>query len=133
MSFVILVVDDSQVIRSVVRRTLEMTGLDISEVHEACDGAEGLAVLRENWIDIVFADLNMPRMSGQELVREMARDDDLARVPVVIVSSVLTEAQIAALKEVGVRAFLRKPFRPEQFRDVVLGLLDSKQEVSNVG
>jgi two-component system, chemotaxis family, chemotaxis protein CheY len=119
MSLTVLVVDDSAVIRTVVKKSIAMSGLEVGEIFEAANGLEALQVLNEKWIDIVFADLNMPEMNGVELVETMAKDNLLVSIPVVIVSSEQSQARIDELKRLGIRAYLRKPFRPEGFRDVV--------------
>jgi two-component system, chemotaxis family, chemotaxis protein CheY len=125
MSLSVLVVDDSAVIRSVVRKALGMSGVDLAEVHEAGSGVEALRVLGERWIDIVLADLNMPEMSGVELVRAMAQDHVLATIPVVIVSSERDPSRIEELRRLGIRAYLKKPFRPESLRDTLHEVLGS--------
>ncbi|MBI5537699.1 MAG: response regulator [Deltaproteobacteria bacterium] len=123
MSYSILIVDDSSVIRSMVRKSIDMAGLQVGQVHEAANGLEALEVLAHQWIDIVFADLNMPCMGGVELVEKMAGDDLLVSIPVVIVSAEQNPVVIEALKKRGIRAYLKKPFRPEGFRSVVLAVL----------
>jgi two-component system, chemotaxis family, chemotaxis protein CheY len=123
MSYAILVADDSAIIRTMVRRALVMAGLDVGQVHEAGDGQEALEVLGRTWIDVVFADINMPRMNGIELVRRMRETPALAATPIVIVSSDRSKARIEELERNGVSAYVKKPFRPEQFREVVDRLL----------
>jgi two-component system, chemotaxis family, chemotaxis protein CheY len=119
MGYNLLIIDDSAVTRKVVRRAIAMTGLELNEVFEAQDGIEALAVLRENWVDLVFADLNMPRMSGTELVAKMAEDNLLDSIPVIVITSDRNQPRLAELKNRGVRAHLNKPFRPEELRDVL--------------
>ncbi len=70
----------------------------------------------------------MPEMNGIELVERMSKDAMLVSTPVVIVSSDQRETTIEALKTRGIRAYIKKPFRPESFRDVVNDILDPKQE-----
>ncbi len=84
-------------------------------------------MLSGQWIDIVFADLNMPEMSGAELVKKMAEDNLLVSIPVVIVSSERNQERIDELRQLGIRAYLRKPFRPESFREVVQEVLGPAQ------
>jgi two-component system chemotaxis response regulator CheY len=127
MSYTILIADDSAIVRAMVKKAVAMAGLDVGQVHEAGNGKEALAVLRRTWIDIVFADINMPEMTGTELVRHMKADPTLASTPVVIVSSEQSQARIDELKASGARAYLTKPFRPEQFREVVENLLGAKR------
>ncbi|MBN2799454.1 MAG: response regulator [Deltaproteobacteria bacterium] len=119
MSYSVLIVDDSPLIRSMVLKSIAMSGLEILASFQAANGLEALEILREQWIDVVFADLNMPEMGGIELVERMSADSLLVSVPVVIVSSVRDEAHIEALKRKGIRAYIKKPFRPESFREVV--------------
>ncbi|HVP37987.1 MAG TPA: response regulator [Candidatus Saccharimonadales bacterium] len=123
MSYAVLIVDDSAIIRQMVRKAIAMSGLDVGEVHEAANGREALEVLGKHWIDVVLADLNMPEMNGVELVERMAQDNLLVSTPVVIVSSEQSETRINELKRRGVRAYIRKPFRPENFKEVVAQVL----------
>jgi two-component system chemotaxis response regulator CheY len=126
MSYTILIADDSAIVRTMVRKALSMAGLDLGEVHEAANGKEALAILARTWIDVVFADINMPEMNGAELVRRMKADPALAATPVVVVSSEQTQTRIEEMKRWGARAYVKKPFRPEQFRDVIEDVLGSK-------
>jgi two-component system chemotaxis response regulator CheY len=128
MSYTILIADDSAIVRTMVRKALAMAGLDLGEVHEAANGKEALAILGRTWIDLVFADIYMPEMSGAELVRAMKADPALAATPVVVVSSEQTQARIEEMKRWGARAYVKKPFRPEQFRDVIEEILGAKGE-----
>lgn len=123
MSLNVLVVDDSPVMRKMVRRSLGMCGLPIGDIHEAGNGLEALSVLGRQWVDVVIADINMPEMGGVEMVERMAKDGLLSRLPVVMVSSDRSEERVLRLKELGVRAYLGKPFKPEMFRAVVEELL----------
>ncbi len=123
MSYTILIVDDSAIVRTMVRRAIGMAGLPEAQVHEAANGSEALEALAKNRVDIVFADLNMPEMGGAELVERMSRDPALASTPVVIVSSEQSRGTIEELERKGIRAYITKPFRPERFRAVVEDIL----------
>jgi two-component system, chemotaxis family, chemotaxis protein CheY len=123
MSYRILIVDDSATIRAVIKRSIGMSGLEVEQLLEAGNGLEALEILSEQWVDIVFADLNMPRMGGMELVEKMSQDSLLLSTPVVIVSSDHNQNTIDELKDRGIRAYIKKPFRPENFRDVVNDVL----------
>jgi two-component system chemotaxis response regulator CheY len=123
MSYTILIVDDSAIVRTMVKKSIGMAGLPVGKVLEAGNGREALEVLGREWIDIVFADLNMPEMNGTELVEKMSQDAMLVSTPVVIVSSEQSQTKIDALKQKGIRAYIKKPFRPEGFREVVEGVL----------
>jgi two-component system chemotaxis response regulator CheY len=123
VSYAILIADDSAIVRSMVKKALGMAGLPLGEVHEAANGREALEVLSRHWVDVVFADLNMPEMNGTELVERMSQDAMLVSTPVVVVSSEHSQAKIEELKRKGIRAYVKKPFRPESFREVVEAVL----------
>lgn len=128
MAYNILVVDDSRTIRSVLTKTLGLAGLDIGEIFTAADGKEALDCLRENWVDVVISDLNMPVMTGIELINEMAGDDLLKSIPVIVVSTDGSATRIAELKEKGVRKYIRKPFTPETVGSVITETLGEVSE-----
>jgi two-component system, cell cycle sensor histidine kinase and response regulator CckA len=80
----VLVVDDEEVMRALLIRTMEF---EHYRVYSAADGVEALAVLEQNSpIDLVIADVSMPRMDGRELALELARRQP--RLPVVLISGV---------------------------------------------
>ncbi len=128
MAYNILVVDDSSIIRSVVRKTLKLAGVPVNELHEAENGKMGLEKLKDNWIDLVFVDINMPVMTGIEMIDKMAEDGLLKTVPVVIISTEGSKARIEELLKKGIRAYIRKPFTPEVLRDVVKEVMEENQD-----
>lgn len=123
MAYNILVVDDSNIVRAVIKKTLDLAGIPVSELYEASNGDEGLQQLRQHWVDLVFSDINMPVMSGVEMFHRMQEDEDLKSIPVVIVSTEGSKTRIDELMRDGIRAYIRKPFTPEALRDVVGGIL----------
>jgi two-component system chemotaxis response regulator CheY len=127
MAYNILSVDDSQTVRAVIRKTLDLAGIEVGEIHEAGNGQEALDVLGKHWLDLVFADINMPVMTGLELVDRMSADGLLKTVPVVIVSTEGSSTRVEQLKAKGVSAYVRKPFTPEIIRSVVEEVLGGRQ------
>jgi len=123
MAFNILLVDDSATVRAVIGKALSLAGVDINELYQANNGEEALKVLEESWVDLVFCDISMPVMDGEDLVAEMKRTGMIESVPVVIVSSAGSEPRVARLKESGVRDYIQKPFTPERIREVVDSVL----------
>jgi len=123
MGLNILLVDDSRVVRAVLARALELSGVAVTALHEAGDGEEALAVLEKEAVDLVFTDLMMPRMDGERLLAEMQRRGLAARIPVVVISSAGGAPRERLLREAGARAFLRKPFTPEEVLAVVQRLV----------
>jgi len=124
MAYNVLIVDDSVLIRSMVAKTLNVAGVHIGKYHYAADGQEALDKLEKHWIDIVFADINMPVMDGIQLVDSMRTRDHLQDIPVVIISTEQSEERIQELRAKGVKDYLKKPFMPEQFKDIVAKYLE---------
>ncbi|MEZ4388584.1 MAG: response regulator [Candidatus Krumholzibacteriia bacterium] len=119
MAFNILLVDDSLTVRAVIAKALQLAGVDIGNLYEAENGAEALKVLDQEWVDLVFADISMPVMTGEELVERLHESGAIKDLPVVIVSSAGNEPRIKRLRELGIRDYIHKPFTPEQIREVV--------------
>jgi len=116
MAYRVLIVDDSQSMRTFVRRVIDASGIELSECLQASNGREALEMLRKEWVDIVLTDINMPEVDGEELIRRLAADDLLESIPVVVVSTDSTRTRIERLLELGARGYVTKPFRPEELR-----------------
>ena len=119
MAFNVLVVDDSAVMRAMISRVVRLSGVPLGEMFEAGDGAQGLRVVGEHWVDLVLLDINMPVMNGEEMLRRLRAEPETASLPVIVVSTESSETRVAALEELGV-AFVHKPFAPEDLRDTIL-------------
>ncbi len=126
MALNILIVDDSGVMRAMVKKTLQMTGLPIGEMHEAGNGREGLDALRQHWVDLVVLDINMPVMNGEEMIDHMQEQPEMQDTPVLVISTEGSVTRIERLRQKGAR-FLQKPFSPEQIRDKVKDMTGIKQ------
>ena len=127
MSSNVLIVDDSGIMRQMIKRTMRMAGLDIDEMYEASNGIEAFAQLATHQIAAVILDINMPVMNGIQFLNRMHDDPRLCDVPVVIASTEGSETRIEHLIENGARGYLRKPFQPEQLRDVLEPILGLKE------
>lgn len=130
MGYNVLIVDDSMIIRSMVAKTLQISGLELEELYYAANGQEGLDLLLAKTVDIVFADINMPVMDGVQMVKAMAQRGILQRIPVVIISTERNRQRIESLKTLGVTAYLKKPFMPEDFKATVEQLLQQGMKMS---
>ncbi len=119
----ILVVDDSDTVRSIIKKTLELAQVPITNLYMAANGQEALDVMRANWVDLVLTDINMPVMTGVQMLDTMAADEELKSVPVIVISTEGSDTRIDELKNKGVSAYVRKPFTPEQIREVLDSVL----------
>jgi two-component system chemotaxis response regulator CheY len=118
-----LIVDDSSTTRAVIKRTINMAQIPTENIYEAGNGAEALALLEQFKVDLVLADLNMPVMGGVEMTQKMRKNPAFKDIPVIVVSSESMEKKIALLRAQGVKGYIKKPFTPEQIRDVVLEVI----------
>lgn len=128
MSINVLIVDDSDVIRAMIARTLSLADLPLAQVLEASNGREAPETLEDTWIDLVLADINMPIMDGAEMLTTMRRRPATQDVPVVVVSTEGASERIDSLMRLGVAAWIRKPFTPEEIRDVVERVLRDAEQ-----
>ncbi|MBD3344728.1 MAG: response regulator [Chitinivibrionales bacterium] len=128
MAYTIMIVDDSETIRAVLERALAMTKLPVDSVLHADNGIQALEQMKERWVDIVFTDIHMPRMSGIELIDAMNAHAELKEIPVVIVSTEGSKTRITELEKKGIKGYLRKPFTPEAIRDVIIKTLGGWDE-----
>jgi len=118
----ILIVDDSAMMRTMIKRAAALTGLPIGQIYEAADGLQALAVLQQQHVDALFTDINMPVMTGIELLQQIAGHERWQHMVRVIIS---TDGSVARRDEadgLDVRFYVEKPFRPEVMRDVLSDL-----------
>ncbi len=116
----IMTVDDSASIRQVVSFTLSSAGY---EVVTAEDGVDAVSKLAGAGVDMVITDLNMPRMDGIELIRNIRKDPGCRFVPVVMLTTESQPAKKVEGREAGATGWIVKPFKPDQLLAVVKKLL----------
>ena len=122
MAINVLIVDDSGVMRSMILKTLRMSGVPLGDIHQAGNGREGLDILDAQWIDLAVVDINMPVMNGEEMIDRMHEDPEMKEIPVIVVSTEGSKARIERLEHKGV-AFIHKPFTAEIVRDTINSIL----------
>jgi len=123
MSYSILIVDDSLPMRSVIKRTLKAAGYGNSELLEAANGEEALALMKKSWIDIVLTDYNMPVMNGLEFIKALKADDLSKDIPVVVISTEGNKSKIKEFMDCGAAGYITKPFTAEAIRDLIVTIL----------
>ena len=119
MALIILVVDDSAVMRTMIIKSVGLTGLPVQEIHQASHGQEALDVLARQWIDLALVDINMPVMDGIELISRIRQMPEFIDLPLIVVSTESSSTRIAALEKEGAR-FVHKPFSPEKLRATIV-------------
>ena len=123
MSYSILIVDDSLPMRSVIKKTLKTAGFGTSQFNEAANGKEALEVMKNDWIDIVLTDYNMPVMNGMDFIKEIKNSDLLKDIPVVVISTEGNDEKIKQFMDFGAAGYITKPFTPEIIRDLIINIL----------
>ncbi|WP_425347931.1 response regulator [Streptomyces roseochromogenus] len=116
----VLVVDDNKVIRQLIRVNLELEGL---EVVTAADGAECLDVVHQVRPDVVTLDVVMPRLDGLRTAARLRADPRTHHLPLAIISA-CTQYEVDTGLDVGVDAFLAKPFEPAELVRLVKQLIE---------
>jgi two-component system chemotaxis response regulator CheY len=106
----ILVVDDSATVRQQVGLALQGAGYTVVE---AGDGVEGLAALDKGGVAMVICDVNMPRMSGLDMLENLRRDARHATIPVVMLTTEGHPALVERAKKAGAKGWIVKPFKAE--------------------
>jgi len=115
----ILIVDDSAMMRALIKRVIGLTELPVDEVVEAANGAEALRILESREVDLLLTDVNMPGMTGVELLREISRLRKWPHLVRVIISTDGSASRRDEAAELDVRCYLEKPFSPEVLRNVL--------------
>jgi len=118
-----LIVDDSSVMRKIVERCLRQAGVELGTVYEASNGAEGLAVVSGNEVDLILSDINMPVMDGLEFVKNLQAAANAKGIPIVMITTEGAEAQVTRALSLGAKGYIRKPFTPDQVKQHVVPLL----------
>jgi two-component system chemotaxis response regulator CheY len=131
MSYSILIVDDSLPMRGIIRKTLRAAGYGSSVILEAADGLQALDRLADGPVDLVISDLTMPVMDGFELVSAMKQEETLSRIPVVMVTSEGSRETREKFRDKGVAGYIRKPFTPEQLKEILTSILGEPDHGKN--
>jgi chemosensory pili system protein ChpA (sensor histidine kinase/response regulator) len=114
----ILVVDDSITVRRVTQRLLQREGYRVAL---AADGLQALERLAEELPDVVLSDIEMPRMDGFDLVRNMKADPRLAGLPIITITSRIAEKHREHAMALGVDHYLGKPYSEEELLSLIRG------------
>lgn len=124
---VILICDDEQPLRALVRAALAPEGY---EIHEASDGDELLKFARALQPDVIVLDMTMPGSSGLDALAELRRDQAVRQPRVLMATAWAGTAQQSAAEAVGVDRFLAKPFKVRELRSIVNELAETRPDSS---
>ena len=122
MSKKILVVEDTEDNRQILRDLLGMAGYDMVEAH---DGAEGVAKAAEHKPDLILMDIQMPVMDGYEATRRIKANSELKAIPIIAVTSYALSGDEQKTRDAGCDAYIAKPYSPRQMLAKVREILGS--------
>lgn len=122
MTWSVLVVDDSALVRGQVRGLLESKGVRVTE---AQDGSEGLWRAREGNFDLVLTDIHMPKVDGIKMVEELRKVPRYAATPIFVLTSDASHLRAQDGKRAGANAWILKPLIPELLWSAILKALDT--------
>jgi len=114
MSLSVLIVDDSPLMRNLIRRIVTLAGTELVQCHEASDGQRALEQLARVPVDLILTDINMPGMDGEQLLRELNRRG--VTTPAIVISTDATHSRMQRMLAMGAAGYVCKPFSPEAMR-----------------
>lgn len=118
----VLIIEDEEALLIMLAEKLRREGYEVST---AKDGEEGLAELKKEKLDLVLLDIVMPKMGGLEVLEIMHGDEQLSKIPVIIISNSGQPVEIQKAEELGAKDYLVKAeFEPQEVVDKVNKLLE---------
>ncbi len=118
----ILIVDDSPIMRKLVRKSVEIAGFPAETLREAEHGLAALACLAEEPAALILLDLNMPILDGEGFARQLLARDDIPSAPIIVVSTESNRDRLDRMRALGAIGVLQKPFEPEELVELVSSL-----------
>ena len=125
----VLVVDDMPTIRRMLRQMLQHLGVK-GDIQEAGDGQEAWEALQERAFDLVVCDINMPRMSGLDLLRHLRATPQYQTTPFLMISGEVSEDIVAASAESEVDGYLLKPFKIDSLEGRLRSIIVNRYQPS---
>jgi two-component system, cell cycle response regulator DivK len=112
----ILMIEDTEDNRQIVRDLIDSVGYELLEAH---DGAAGLAMASEHKPDLILMDIQLPEISGLEVTKWLKEDDDLSHIPVVAVTAFAMKGDEERIREGGCEAYISKPISVSHFLETI--------------
>ena len=117
----ILVVDDFPEMRRVIKGALKKMGF--SYIIEAEDGDVALKIIKEDPIDLILADWNMPKMNGLELLKAVRHDEALKSIPFIMVTAEGRKGSVIEVLKAGAEDYIMKPFTTQTLGEKIRNVL----------
>ena len=126
----LLIVDDESIVRRGIKKCIDFQIMDIEEVYEAENGEEALRIVSEKEIDIVLADINMPRMNGLDFAKKVKAQNQDIKIAFITGYDYFDYA-VNALK-IGVDDYILKPVSKVDIIEIISGLIEKKKADKNI-
>lgn len=117
----VLIVDDAPTMRNVLKSALVNAGF--TNFTEADNGQAAINLLGQETFHLIICDLEMPKVGGLDVLREVRSSEKLANIPFVMVSAVSSAERVVQIIEEGVNDYVIKPIKPEPFTRRVIDIL----------
>ncbi|MBP7552514.1 MAG: response regulator [Spirochaetes bacterium] len=115
----ILVVDDSVTARLIIKKCFDITGFSSSKYYFAENGLDALNIIKDNNIDLIITDMNMPKMDGSNFIKEMKSKDNKKSIPIVVISGITNPEVEEELINMGIYGIIRKPISPAKIIELL--------------
>ncbi len=115
----VLVVDDSNVMRNIIKNNLKQLGFGHDNIADAEDGSMGMKKLGEGSFDLVISDWNMPKMTGIDFLKAIRAEGSLKDIPFLMVTSESEKEKIMEAVQAGVNQYIVKPFNANQLEEKI--------------
>ena len=112
----VMVVDDSRIMRNIVKNTFELLKIPATFV-EAADGVQALKALASQKIDLVLLDWNMPNLLGIDFLKQVRAMDEYKTLPIIMVTSEAAKFNVIEAVKAGVTAYITKPINDKVFME----------------
>ena len=114
----VLVVDDSRIMRNIVKNTFSLMKIPCQFV-EAANGQEALLQLQNQKIDLVLLDWNMPQLSGIDFLKQVRAQEEYVKLPIIMVTSEAAKYNVIEALKAGATDYIVKPVNEKNFRDKI--------------
>lgn len=122
-----LIVDDSSVMRKLILKNLRQGGITVDSIVEASNGEEALDKLKNNSVDLILTDWNMPEMDGLDLTMKIRGSENHSETPIIMISSEGEEGRVQKAIQHGADNYIIKPITPEEISKKVRNAVDEME------
>ena len=122
LSMKVLVVDDFATMRRILKNVLRQIGF--TKIIEADDGSTALAVLKNDNVDLILSDWNMPKLSGLELLKSIRSDESMKDLPFLMVTAEGQKDSVIRAVQAGVSNYIVKPFTADTIKEKLEQIFD---------